>query len=272
MKKQGQKFTCTSCYDYPIGLLLDLAGIDMVMVGDSVGMVVLGYETTVPVTMEEMLHHAKAVVRSCKNPLIVGDMPFGSYNLSKEQAIMNATIFMKEAGVDCVKVEGGKTIADTVKAVVKAGIPVMGHIGVTPQTISQLGGYKARGKQSSEAVSLIEDALALEAAGAFAIELECIPIPVSKIITEKLKIPTVGFGAGPYCDGQGMVLYDMLGLYHKPIPKLAKRYVNLFEIISDAVGKFINEIKESKFPTAENSFIMTDKEFKILKKELSKVK
>lgn len=268
MKERGETIVCTTCYDYPVGLLIDRAGVDMVMVGDSVGMVVLGYENTVPVTMDEVIHHAKAVVRGCKTPLIVGDMPFGSYNSSKEEAIYNATRLMKEAGVDTIKVEGGRSVVETVRAVVQAGIPVMGHIGVTPQTVSQLGGYKARGKQASEAKALIDDALSLEEAGAFAIELECIPVPVSKLITEKLKIPTVGFGAGPYCDGQGLVLYDLLGLYDRPIPKLAKCYVNLSGIITDAIKNYMKEIGEGKFPDSEHSFIMSDEELKMLHDEL----
>jgi len=268
MKKQGETIVCTTCYDYPTGMLLDRAGVDMVMVGDSVGMVVLGYENTVPVTIEEILHHAKAVVRACKTPLIIGDMPFGSYNSNKEQAISNATRLMKEAGVDTVKVEGGKSVIETVHAIVKAGIPVMGHIGVTPQTVSQLGGYKARGKQASEARTLIDDALALEEAGAFAIELECIAAPVSKIITEKLKIPTVGFGAGPYCDGQGLILHDILGLYDRPSPKLAKRYINLSEIIISTIQIFMKEVRERKFPDSKHSFIMSDEELKTLKEQI----
>jgi len=268
MKKRGETIVCTTCYDYPMGLLLDRAEVDMVMVGDSVGMVVLGYENTVPVTMGEIVHHAKAVVRGCKTPLIIGDMPFGSYNANKEEAIVNATRLMKEAGVDTVKVEGGKPVVETVRAIVQAGIPVMGHIGVTPQTISQLGGYKARGKKASEAKALIEDATALEEAGAFAIELECIPVPVSRLITEKLKIPTVGFGAGPYCDGQGLVLYDVLGLYDRPIPKLAKCYVNLSKIIIDTLQTYIKDVREGGFPDSNHSFIMSDEEFKTLEKQL----
>lgn len=268
MKKRGETIVCTTCYDYPIGLLLDRAGVDMVMVGDSVGMVVLGYENTVPVTVDEVIHHAKAVVRSCKSPLIIGDMPFGSYNRSKEEAIYNATRLMKEAGVDTVKVEGGRSVVETVRAIVQAGIPVMGHIGVTPQTVSQLGGYKARGKQASEAKALVEDALALEEAGAFAIEMECIPVPVSKLISEKLKIPTIGFGAGPYCDGQGLILHDILGLYDRPMPKLAKCYVNLSEIITDTIQTYMKEVREGKFPTSDHSFIMPDEEFKVLQEQL----
>lgn len=269
MKNQRKMIVCTTCYDYPIGLLLDRAGVDMIMVGDSVGMVVLGYENTVPVTMDEIIHHAKAVVRACKTPLIVGDMPFGSYNSSKEQAILNSTRLMKSAAVDCVKVEGGDPVVEIVHAIVQAGIPVMGHIGVTPQTVSKLGGYKARGKQASEAKALIEDALALEEAGAFAIELECITVPVAKLITEKLKIPTVGFGSGPYCDGQGLVLHDILGLYDRPIPKLAKSYVNLSKIIVDTIQSYTKEVREGEFPNSNHSFIMPDEEVRLLKEQLN---
>jgi 3-methyl-2-oxobutanoate hydroxymethyltransferase len=268
-KEKGEVIICTSCYDYPTGLLLDRAGVDVVMVGDSVGMVVLGYENTVPVTMEEIVHHAKAVVRGCKGPFIIGDMPFGSYNSSREKAVENATRLMKEAGVDGVKVEGSDiTVVETVRAIVKAGIPVMGHIGVTPQTVSQLGGYKARGKGAAEAKALIDGALALEGAGAFAIELECIPVPVSKIISERLRVPTIGFGAGPYCDGQGLIFYDLLGLYDRPMPKLSKRYVNLSEIIVNAVQTYALEVREGKFPGPENSFSMPEEELTVLKEQL----
>ena len=268
MARNGRKIICTTCYDYPTGLLLDKAGVDLIMVGDSVGMVVLGYENTVPVTIEEIIHHAKAVTRGCKRPFIIGDMPFGSYNSSKEEAIVNATRLMKEARVDGVKVEGGQVVVETVRAIVAAGIPVMGHIGVTPQTVSQLGGYRARGKGATEAKALIDDALALEAVGAFAIELECIPVPVSKIISDKLRIPTVGFGAGPYCDGQGLVLYDVLGMYDRPIPKLSKRYVNLSEIIFGTIKSYMSEVDEGAFPAPENCFTMPEEELNILREQM----
>ena len=265
----NETIICTTCYDYPIGLLLDRAGVHMIMVGDSVGMVVLGYENTVPVTMEEILHHAKAVVRACKTPFIIGDMPFGSYNSGTELAVINATRLMKEGGVDGVKVEGGRSVAKTVRSIVEGGIPVMGHIGVTPQTVSQLGGYKARGKSIAEAKSLIEDALALEDAGVFALELECIPVPVSQMISEKLRVPTIGFGAGPHCDGQGLVLYDVLGLYDKPIPKLSKRYINLSELITNAIETYISEVLEESFPAPENCFSMPDDDVKLLREQVA---
>jgi len=257
MKQRNEKIICLSCYNYSIGIVLDRAEVDMVVVGDSVGMVELGYDTTMPVVMDEIIHHAKAVVKACKYPLVIGDMPFGSYNVSEEQAIVNANRLMKEAGVDAVSLEGGNSVAKTIKAIIKAGIPVMGHIGLTPQTISQLGGYKVQGKSFSEAKELIDTSIMLEEIGVFALELECIPWVVSKTISEKLKIPTIGIGSGANCDGQGLVINDVLGLYDKP-PKFAKRYVNLSEIIFDSIQKYIKEVKEGSFPNSEHSFEMSD--------------
>ncbi|MGZ3568274.1 MAG: 3-methyl-2-oxobutanoate hydroxymethyltransferase, partial [Thermodesulfobacteriota bacterium] len=229
MKKEGKKISMLTAYDYPMALLEDRAGIEVILVGDSVGMTVLGYENTLPVTMDEMIHHTKAVKKGAKYALIVGDMPFMSYNTSEKDAIFNAGRFMKEAGADAVKLEGGAAVKDIVKVIVKAGIPVMGHIGLTPQTISMLGGFKVQGKDAEAAQKIIDDALSLEDAGTFSVVLEAIPAPIAKRITERLAIPTIGIGAGIDCDGQVLVVHDMLGLFDRFTPKFAKRYVNLSE-------------------------------------------
>lgn len=264
MKQRGEKITYTTAYDYSTGLLVDKAGIDVILVGDSLGMTMMGEDTTVPVTMEQMIHHIKCVVKGAKNPMIVGDMPFGSYNISKEQAIMNATRLMKEGGCDIVKLEGGALVKDTVKAIVDAGIPVMGHIGLTPQTISKMGGYKVQGKDAAAAQALIEDAKALEEAGASSLILECIPAPISKMITEAVSIPTLGIGAGIHCDGQVMVFHDMVGLFDKFTPKFVKKYANLTEVIVNALTEFKEEVKSGKFPEDKHSFGIKEEELKRL--------
>ena len=264
MKQKGEKITYTTAYDYSTGLLVDKAGIDVILVGDSLGMTMMGGDTTVPVTMEQMVHHIKCVVSGAKNPMIVGDMPFGSYNVSKEQAITNANRLMKEGGCDIIKLEGGALFKDTVKAIVDAGIPVMGHIGLTPQTISKMGGFKVQGKDAAAAQALIDDAKALEAAGASSIVLECIPAPISKMITEAVSIPTLGIGAGIHCDGQVMVFHDMVGLFDKFTPKFVKKYVNLSEIIVDALTQYKEEVKSGKFPEEQHSFTIKEEELKRL--------
>ena len=264
MKQKGDKITYTTAYDYSTGLLVDKAGIDVILVGDSLGMTMMGEDTTVPVTMEQMIHHIKCVVKGAKNPMIVGDMPFGSYNISKEQAIMNATRLMKEGGCDIIKLEGGALVKDTVRAIVDAGIPVMGHIGLTPQTISKMGGFKVQGKDAAAAQALIEDAKALEAAGASSIVLECIPAPISKMITEAVSIPTLGIGAGIHCDGQVMVFHDMVGLFDKFTPKFVKKYANLTEVIINALTEFKEEVKSQKFPEEKHSFVIKEEELKRL--------
>lgn len=248
MKNRGEKITYTTAYDYSTGLLVDKAGIDVILVGDSLGTTMMGEETTIPVTMEQMIHHIKCVVKGAKNSMIVGDMPFGSYNVSKEQAIMNATRLMKEGGCDVIKLEGGAGVKDTVKAIVDAGIPVMGHIELTPQTISKLGGFKVQAKDSEVEKALIADAKSLEEAGAFSLVLKCIPVRISKMITEAVSIPTFGMGAGIYCDGQIMVFHDMVGLLDRNTPKHVKKYVNLTEIILKALAKFKEDVKNEKFP------------------------
>jgi 3-methyl-2-oxobutanoate hydroxymethyltransferase len=259
MKREGKKITMLSIYDYPMALLADRAGIDTILVGDSLAMTLLGYENTIPVTMDEMIHHTKAVTRAVKYAFVIGDMPFMSYNTSERDAIFNAGRFMKEAGADAVKVEGGSNVIDIVKALIRAGIPVMGHIGLTPQTISMLGGLKAQGKDEKTAQKIIDDALLLEEAGVFAIVLECVPALLSKMTTERLKIPTISYGAGIYCDGQGLVSPDVLGLFDRFTPKFAKRYVNLSELVLKAFASYKEEVLKGEFPTDQHSFHL-DKE------------
>ena len=254
MKREGKKITMLSIYDYPMALLADRAGIDTILVGDSLAMTLLGYENTTPVTMDEMIHHTKAVTRAAKYALVIGDMPFMSYNTSERDAILNAGRFMKEAGADAVKVEGGAQVVHIVKALIRAGIPVMGHIGLTPQTISMLGGFKAQGKDEKTAQKIIDDAVLLEEAGAFAIVLECVPALLSKMVTERLKIPTISYGAGIYCDGQGLVSPDVLGLFDRFTPKFAKRYVNLSELVLKAFVSYKEEVLKGEFPTDQHSF------------------
>lgn len=254
MKEHNEPISMTTAYDYPAAYFVDKAGIEIILVGDSLAMTILGLDSTVPVTMEEMLHHIRPVVRGAPNPLIVGDLPFGSYNVSQEQAIMNATRFMKEGGCDVVKLEGGTEVAATVRAIVDAGIPVMGHIGLTPQTASKLGGFKVQGKSIEAVQSLVDDALALEKAGAFSLVIECVPEEVSRLITHKVSIPTIGIGAGRYCDGQVLVFHDMLGLFEKFIPKFVKKYANLGEEIVKSLEEFKREVKEGNFPAQEHIF------------------
>ena len=265
IKNEGKKITMLTAYDYPLALLEDWAGIDVILVGDSLGMTVLGYANTLPVTMEEMIHHTKAVVRGAKYSLIIGDMPFMSYNTSERDAILNAGRFMKEGGADAVKLEGGASVKEIVKAIVRAGIPVMGHIGLTPQTISMLGGFKVQGKDAQAAQRIIDDALLLEDAGAFSVLLEAIPAPIAKRITERLKVPTIGIGAGVYCDGQVLVVHDMLGLFDRFTPKFAKRYVNLSELILKAFEAYKEEVLKGDFPTDQHSFHIDEQELNKIK-------
>lgn len=266
-KRAGQKITMLTAYDYPMAHLIDEAGIDSILVGDSLGMVVLGYDSTVPVTMDEMIHHAKAVRRGTKYAFLVGDMPFMSYQVSKEDAIRNAGRFMKEAGCDAIKLEGGDEVLDVTLAIVNAGIPVLGHLGLTPQTISKLGGFKVQGKDAGAAEKILEQALKLEKAGCFAIVLECVPDKVAKLITEKLRIPTIGIGAGADCDGQVLVSNDMVGLFDRFVPKFVKQYVKLSVLISDGVKKYKDEVEKGAFPDAVHSFTIKDEEIEKLRKK-----
>src|SRR4030066_2138411 len=265
MKREGKKITMLTAYDYPMARLEDRAGIEIILVGDSLGMTVLGYENTVPVTMDEMIHHTKAVTRGARYALIIGDMPFRSYNTSERDAILNAGRFLQEGGADAVKLEGGASVKETVRAIVRAGIPVMGHIGLTPQTISMLGGFKVQGKDAQAAQKIIDDALSLEEAGGFSVLLEAIPAPIAKRVTERLNVPTIGIGAGVHCDGQVLVVHDMLGLFDRFTPKFAKRYVHLSELIFKAIESYREEVSKGTFPTDQHSFHIDEN-------ELSKVK
>lgn len=264
MKQAGNKIKMVTAYDYPTGVLVDKTEIELILVGDSLGMVVLGYDGTVPVTMDEMIHHIKPVVKGAPNTFIVGDMPFMSYNICKEDAIYNAGRLMKEGGADCVKLEGGTVMAATVKAIVDAGIPVMAHIGLTPQTASALGGFKVQGKDAGMANAIIGDALALEEAGAFSIVLECIPAQLGKAITEKLSIPTIGIGAGPWCNGQVLVTHDMIGLFDRFVPKFVKQYARVGDIIVDAFKQYAEEVNNGTFPDMSYSFVMKEEELQKL--------
>jgi 3-methyl-2-oxobutanoate hydroxymethyltransferase len=257
-KDRGERLTRVTAYDYQTALLADRVGFDMILVGDSLGMVVLGYENTLPVTMEEMLHHAKAVSRGAKSCFLLGDMPFMSYQASVEEAVRNAGRFLKEAGMDGVKIEGGQELVPIVEAVVRAGIPVSGHIGLTPQSAVKVSGFKVRGKDVQAARKLIEAAKALEAAGCFLITLEAVPDRLAKLITEQLSIPTMGVGAGPWCDGQSLNVYDVVGLFERFTPKFAKRYANLAVEMEKALTQYKTEVESGAFPTRENFFIMSD--------------
>jgi len=260
--------TMLTAYDYSMAVIMDKAGVDMILVGDSLGMVVLGYESTLPVTMDDMLHHCKAVARGAKNPLLVGDMPFMSYQVSIEQAVMNAGRFLAEGGMDAIKLEGGKERADTIRAIVSAGIPVIGHIGLTPQSVNALGGYKTQGKTAAAAKKLIEDALALQEAGCFAVLMESIPRQLAELITEKLSVPTIGIGAGSACDGQVLVINDVLGLFDRFQPKFVKQYANLFEIATNAIEQYIDEVQTRSFPAPDHETIMAAEEWGRLNQEL----
>jgi 3-methyl-2-oxobutanoate hydroxymethyltransferase len=266
MKQDGKKFTMVTAYDYALATQVNKTDIEMILVGDSAAMVMLGYQSTVPIDLDTLLILAKAVVKGAPNTFIVGDMPFLSYEVSKEKAIENAGRFMKEAEVDCVKLEGGKRMADTVAAMVKAGIPVMGHIGLTPQSSSQLGGFRVQGKDLIAAERLLEDALSLEQAGAFSIVLEGIPNPVAQIITERLKIPTIGIGAGPFCDAQVLVIHDLLGLFERFVPKFVKQYAQIGQDIVKALSTFDKEVKMGAFPDEEHSYhLKAEQEKEIIK-------
>lgn len=268
-KERGEPITVLTAYDYPTAILVDQAGIDIILVGDSLGMVVLGYETTLPVTMEEMLHHCKAVRRGARYALLVGDMPFMSYQADVAEAVRNAGRFLKEAGMDAVKLEGGAAIAPTVAAIVGAGMPVMGHIGLMPQSVAKMGGYKVQGTTAASARRLLDDALALEEAGCFSIVLEGIPDRVAELITRRLRIPTIGIGAGARCDGQVLVLHDILGLFDRFTPRFVKRYANLAPLIRQAVEAYCDDVRAGRFPTAEHAFNISDAEFAALAEALT---
>jgi 3-methyl-2-oxobutanoate hydroxymethyltransferase len=269
MKKDGKKISMITAYSFPQAQCVDEAGIDIILVGDSLGMVELGYKDTVPVTMDEMLNHTKAVMRGVKRAHVVGDLPFMSYNISREQAVTNAGILYKDGGSDSVKLEGGQDMAPMAEAIVKAGIPVFGHIGLTPQTANMLGGFKAQGRSLDAAKRVLDDAIALEAAGAFAIVLEAIPRQLAAIITEKLSIPTIGIGGGLECDGQVLVLHDLVGLFRRFTPKFVKVYADLYTAQLNAVKTYIADVQGKKFPAEEHTFTMKDDAVAELRKALT---
>jgi len=262
---EGKKITMLTAYDYPTAMLVDDAGIDAILVGDSMGNVVLGYGSTIPVTMDDMVHHVKAVVRGVKRAMVVADMPFLSYHISNKEAVRNAGRFLQEAGAQSVKLEGGAEVAEAVQKITAAGIPVVGHLGLTPQSINQLGGYKVQGKDEDAAKKLLNDARALEEAGAFAVVLECVPVPLAKLVTESIGIPTIGIGAGPYCSGQVLVLHDMLGFSGRFAPKFVKRYANLHETIMQCLHDYRDEVENGAFPGPEHGFGMDEAVLKNIK-------
>ncbi len=258
MKARGERIPMLTAYDYPTARLADEAGVPMILVGDSLGMVVLGYDSTIPVTMEDMVHHVKAVARGAKRSLIVGDLPFMSYQVDTSQALHNAGRLLQEGGAHAVKLEGGENVAETVGRIAECGIPVMGHVGLTPQSVNSFGGYRVQGKSKDDSARLIRDAIALQEAGAFAIVLELVPSALSGIITQRLSIPTIGIGAGLHCDGQVQVLHDMLGLYTDFVPKHARQYSRLSEAMADAFNRYIADVKNGSFPGEEESFRMDE--------------
>jgi 3-methyl-2-oxobutanoate hydroxymethyltransferase len=260
MKQRGEKIVMLTAYDFPTARVCEAAGVDVILVGDSLGNTVLGYPNTIPVTMEDMLHHVKAVTRAVQRPLVVADMPFMSYQADAKEALRNAGRFLKEAGAQAVKLEGGKRVCDTVRVIVEAGIPVMGHIGYTPQSAYQFGDHIVQGKDAESADRLLEDALALQAAGGVAIVLECVPTEVSKYITRSLAIPTIGIGAGPHCDGQVLVFHDLVGWSAEGPFKFVKQYAHLNEILTKAVSDYTEDVKAERFPTDANAFHMKAEE------------
>ncbi|MGH2536863.1 MAG: 3-methyl-2-oxobutanoate hydroxymethyltransferase [Candidatus Promineifilaceae bacterium] len=259
-KADGRPITMLTAYDYSSALLVDRAGIDVLLVGDSLGMVMLGLESTVPVTMDEMLHHCRAVARGARLAFLVGDMPFLSYQADMAEAIRNAGRFLKEGGMESVKLEGGREVAATIEAIIAAGIPVMGHIGLTPQSISKLGGYRVQGKTAAAAGRLLEDALILEQAGCYSVVLEAVPAAVAEAISVRLRIPTIGIGAGPGCDGQVLVYHDLIGLFDRFTPKFVRRYAEAGEVILGALQRFAADVTNGVFPAAEHTYGMDEAE------------
>lgn len=266
-KARGERIAMVTAYDYPTALLADAAGVDMLLVGDSLGMVALGYDSTVPVTMDEMVHHTRAVARACRYAFIVADMPFMSYHASVQDAVRNAGRLIKEGGAHCVKLEGGRDFAAAVRAIVAAGIPVMAHLGLTPQTATMLGGYRVQGRDAATARRILDDALLLQEAGAFAVLVECVPDRVSGVLRRRLAVPLIGIGAGADCDGQVLVLSDLLGIYDRLQPRFVKRYARLGPAAVEAISRFAAEVREGAFPGPGHSFTIPDQEFELFKKE-----
>lgn len=254
--KAGPKLVMVTAYDYPTARLVEAAGLDMILVGDSLGMVVLGYSTTVPVTLDDIIYHARAVMRGAPNVHVVADMPFLSYQVSDAQAIENAGRLLKETGVDGVKLEGGVAIADRIRAVVRAGIPVCGHVGLTPQSSSQFGGFRVQGRELEPALAILQDAEAVVAAGAYALVVEAVPTDLATLITQRVSVPTIGIGAGPACDGQVLVAHDVLGIEERVVPRFAKRYADLATVMKDAFATYAADVRGGVFPDAEHSYAM----------------
>jgi 3-methyl-2-oxobutanoate hydroxymethyltransferase len=263
-KEKGEPITMLTAYDYPTALMMDKVGIDSILVGDSLGMVVLGYENTLPVTMDEMLHHCRAVARGAHFALLIGDMPFMSYQVSVEDALLNAGKFLKEGGMDAVKLEGGGEREDVIRAIVSAGIPVMGHIGLTPQSVNQLGGYRTQGKTAASAKALIDDALILQDAGCFSLVLESVPARLAELVSRKLEIPTIGIGAGNGCDGQVLVTHDLLGLFDRFTPKFVRKYADFHTEMERAFSEYILDVETGVFPALEHTYEMPDDEWEAL--------
>jgi 3-methyl-2-oxobutanoate hydroxymethyltransferase len=267
-KQRGEIITMLTAYDYPTALAIDQAGIDSILVGDSLGMVVLGYPNTLPVTMQDMLHHCQAVARGAQYAFLIGDMPFMSYQSSVQDALHNAGRFLQEAGMDAVKLEGGKERLEVIQAIISAGIPVMGHLGLTPQSVHQLGGYRPQGRELPVARRLMEDALLLQEAGCFSIVLESIPARLATLISERLEIPTIGIGAGAGCDGQVLVTHDMLGIFDRFTPKFVKKYADLRSEMIHAFTAYKNDVEANAFPTEIHSVEMPDEKWDIFVKEM----
>ena len=254
MKRRGERIAAITSYDFLSTRIIDGSGVDLILVGDSLGMVILGYDNTLPVTMEQVVHHLKAVSRAKPKAMVAGDLPFMSYQASVEDAVRNAGRLVKDGGAECVKLEGGERYVPVVEAILKASIPVLGHLGLTPQSLHEFGGYKVQGKDDTSAERLYNDALSLERAGCFAIVLECIPWQLAKRISESVSIPTIGIGAGPYCDGQVLVIHDMLGIHEQPLPRFVKKYEEIGARMRGAVAKYVEEVKDGSFPTVRHSY------------------
>ena len=268
-KEAGEPITMLTGYDYPTALVLDLAGIDAILVGDSLGMVVLGYDNTLPVTMEEMLHHCRAVRRGAKSALLIGDMPFMSYQISVDNAVRNAGRFLQEGGMDVIKLEGGKERVTTIKAIISAGIPVMGHLGLTPQSIHALGGFRPQGRTPRAARQILEDAISLEETGCFSLVLESIPARLAELISKTISIPTIGIGSGPGCDGQVLVIHDLLGFFASFTPKFVKKYANLQNEIQKAILEYIADVTKRRYPDQEHSIEMPDEEWQLFLRDIA---
>lgn len=267
-KERGEIISMLTAYDYPTAMAMDQAGVDSILVGDSLGMVVLGYENTLPVTMDEMLHHCRAVSRGANYALLVGDMPFMSYQVSVEEAVRNAGRFLQSGNMDAIKLEGGRERIDAIRAIVNAGIPVMGHLGLTPQSVHQLGGFRAQGKTAAAAKRLVEDALLIEEAGCFSLVLEAVPAQLAELVSQRLEIPTIGIGAGVGCDGQVLVTHDLLGLFDRFTPKFVKQYTNFHTAMHDAFTNYLEDVQTRAFPSSEHSVEMAEEEWQALLKEI----